>query len=38
LTPFPIVSVVEKILSQLGLDPQPQPKSRAREVGQDCDT
>ena len=30
--------VIEKILSQLGLDPQPSPKSRARDVGQDCDT
>ena len=30
--------VVEKILSHLGPDPQPQPMSRAREVGQDCDT
>ena len=27
--------VVEKILSHLGLDPQPPPKGRAREAGQD---
>lgn len=28
-------SVIEKILSRLGLDPQPSPKGRAREAGQD---
>jgi hypothetical protein len=28
--------VIEKILDHLGLDPQPPPKSRAREAGQDC--
>jgi len=27
--------VIEKILSHLGLDPQPPPKGRAREAGQD---
>jgi hypothetical protein len=27
--------VIEKILSHLGLDPQPPPKARAREAGQD---
>jgi hypothetical protein len=27
--------VVEKILTQLGLDPQPPPNGRAREPGQD---
>jgi hypothetical protein len=30
--------VVEKILSHLGLDPQPPPESRAREVEQDFAT
>ena len=28
-------SVIEKILTHLGLDPQPPPNGRAREVGQD---
>ena len=28
--------VIEKMLGHLGLDPQPPPKSRAREAGQDC--
>ena len=28
-------AVVEKILSHLGLDPQPPPRGRAREAGQD---
>ena len=28
--------VVEKILTHLGLDPQPPPKGRAREAGHDC--
>jgi hypothetical protein len=27
--------VIEKILTQLGLDPRPSPKGRAREAGQD---
>ena len=27
--------VIEKILTHLGLDPQPPPKGRAREAGQD---
>jgi hypothetical protein len=27
--------VIEKILTHLGLDPQPPPRGRAREVGQD---
>ena len=27
--------VIEKILSHLGLDPQPPPRGRAREAGQD---
>ncbi len=27
--------VIEKILAHLGLDPQPPPKGRAREAGQD---
>ena len=27
--------VIEKILTHLGLDPQPPPGGRAREVGQD---
>ncbi len=27
---------IEKILTHLGLDPQPPPKGRAREAGQDC--
>ncbi len=27
--------VIVKILSHLGLDPQPPPKGRAREAGQD---
>jgi hypothetical protein len=27
--------VIEKILTQLGLDPQPPPKGRAREAGHD---
>jgi hypothetical protein len=27
--------VVEKTLTHLGLDPQPPPKGRAREAGQD---
>lgn len=27
--------VIEKILARLGLDPQPPPKGRAREAGQD---
>jgi hypothetical protein len=27
--------VIEKILTHLALDPQPRPKGRAREVGQD---
>ena len=27
--------VIAKILSHLGLDPQPPPKGRAREAGQD---
>ena len=31
-------AVAEKILSHLGLDPQPPPKSRVREVGQDVAT
>ena len=28
-------AIVEKILSHLGLDPQPPPRGRAREAGQD---
>jgi len=28
-------SVIEKILTHLGLDPQPPPRGRAREAGQD---
>jgi hypothetical protein len=28
--------VIEKVLTHLGLDPQPPPKSRAREAGHDC--
>lgn len=28
-------TVIEKILSHLGLDPQPPPNGRAREAGQD---
>jgi len=31
-------SVIEKILSHLGLDPQPPPRGRAREAGQDFTT
>ncbi len=27
--------VIEKILTHLGLDPQPPPRGRAREAGQD---
>jgi hypothetical protein len=27
--------VIEKILTHLGLDPQPPPRGRAREIGQD---
>jgi len=27
--------VIEKFLSHLGLDPQPPPRGRAREAGQD---
>jgi hypothetical protein len=27
--------VIEKILTHLGLDPQPPPRDRAREAGQD---
>ena len=27
--------VIEKILEHLGLDPQPPPRGRAREAGQD---
>ncbi len=27
--------VIQKILSHLGLDPQPPPRGRAREAGQD---
>jgi hypothetical protein len=27
--------VIEKILTHLGLDPQPPPRGRARETGQD---
>ena len=30
--------VIEKILTHLGLDPQPPPKARAREAGQDFAT
>ena len=30
--------VIEKILTHLGLDPQPPPRGRAREVGQDFAT
>jgi hypothetical protein len=30
--------VIEKILSHLGLDPQPPPRGRAREAGQDFAT
>ncbi len=30
--------VIEKILSHLGLDPQPPPRGRMREVGQDLAT
>jgi hypothetical protein len=26
--------VIEKILTQLGLDPQPPPRGRVREIGQ----
>jgi hypothetical protein len=34
--PFsPNSAVIQKILAHLGLDPQPPPKSRAREAGQD---
>jgi hypothetical protein len=29
--------VIERILTHLGLDPQPPPKGRAREAGQDFD-
>jgi hypothetical protein len=28
-------AVIEKILTHLGLDPQPPPRGRAREAGQD---
>jgi hypothetical protein len=28
-------AVIERILSHLGLDPQPPPRGRAREAGQD---
>jgi hypothetical protein len=28
--------VIEKIITLLGLDPQPPPRGRAREAGQDC--
>ena len=31
-------TVIEKILSHLGLDPQPPPRGRAREAGQDFAT
>ena len=27
--------VIEKVLTHLGLDPQPPPRGRAREAGQD---
>jgi len=30
--------VIQKILDHLGLDPQPPPKGRAREAGQDFAT
>ena len=30
--------VIEKILTYLGLDPQPPPEGRAREAGQDSAT
>jgi len=31
-------SVIEKILTHLGLDPQPPPRERARQAGQDFAT
>lgn len=33
---FPERPIVEKVLTHLGLDAQPPPKGRAREVGHDC--